>query len=97
MREWWHDIIMTLLCIPASMLTTESRIFSMDWTGLHLSVADSYPRGSSPGVWRMEIQTRPSGYTTWTCVYQCLVAELHLVPLGWNMSDINLILGGLSG
>ena len=27
--------------VPANMLTTDNNIFSMDWTGLHLSVADS--------------------------------------------------------
>ena len=48
---------------PASKLTTERSIFSTDCTGDHLSALVSYPIGSSPGAWRMDIQTRPSGYT----------------------------------
>jgi len=42
------------------MLITESRIFSTLWTGLHLSALDSYPKGSSPGACKMEMQTLPS-------------------------------------
>lgn len=44
----------------ASMLTTESKIFSTDCTGLHRSELLSYMLGSSPGGWRMLMQTRPS-------------------------------------
>lgn len=36
--------------VPANMLTTDSRIFSTLWTGLHLSALLSYPIGSSPGA-----------------------------------------------
>ena len=49
--------------LPASMLTTDSKIFSTDWTGLHLSALVSYPIGSSPGACKIEMQTLPSGYT----------------------------------
>lgn len=49
--------------IPASMLTTDSNIFSTDCTGLHLSELDSQPIGSSPGACNIEMQTLPSGYT----------------------------------
>jgi hypothetical protein len=45
----------------ANIETTDRRIFSTDCTGDHLSELDSYPSGSSPGEWRIEIQTRPSG------------------------------------
>ena len=67
----------------ASMLTTDSRIFSMLCTGLHLSAAVSYPRGSSPGVWRIEIQTRPSGYTTqwWKFIATHTVRQCNLLML----------------
>lgn len=39
----------TISSVPANILTTDSSIFSIDCTGLHLSAAVSYPRGSSPG------------------------------------------------
>ena len=67
----------------ASMLTTDRRIFSMLCTGLHLSAAVSYPRGSSPGVWRIEIQTRPSGYTTqwWKFIATHTVRQCNLLML----------------
>ena len=45
------------------MLTTDNKIFSIDWTGLHLSELDSYPIGSSPGACKIEMQTLPSEYT----------------------------------
>lgn len=50
-------------CVPASMLTTDSKIFSTLCTGLHRSALLSYPVGSSPGACRMDIHTLPSGYT----------------------------------
>lgn len=37
-------------------------------TGDHRSAAVSYPCGSSPGLWRMEMHTRPSTYTAWVNV-----------------------------
>lgn len=46
--------------LPASILTTESKIFSTLCTGLHLSALDSYPIGSSPGACNIEIHTLPS-------------------------------------
>lgn len=48
-------------CSPASMLTTDKRIFSTLCTGLHRSALLSYPMGSSPGAWRIEMHTLPSG------------------------------------
>ena len=48
---------------PASMLTTLRSIFSTLCTGLHLSELDSYPIGSSPGAWRIDMHTLPSLYT----------------------------------
>lgn len=55
----------------ASMLSTDRRIFSMDCTGDQRSADDSYTGsawchvllGSSPAACRMEMHTRPSGYT----------------------------------
>lgn len=41
----------------------EIMIVSTVCTGDHLSLAFSYPFGSSPGVCKMEMHTRPSGYT----------------------------------
>lgn len=45
----------------ASMLSTESNTLRTPWTGDQRSLADSYRRGSSPGAWRIEMQTVPSG------------------------------------
>jgi hypothetical protein len=47
-----------------SMEMTEIRICSTPNTGLHRSSAfSSSLKGSFPGLWRIEIQTLPSGYT----------------------------------
>jgi hypothetical protein len=46
-----------------NMEIMESIIVSTVCTGLHRSLACSYPVGSSPGECRIEIQTRPSEYT----------------------------------
>lgn len=45
----------------ASILRTLMRTLRTPCTGDHLSEADSYCSGSSPGVWRMEMQTSPDG------------------------------------
>jgi hypothetical protein len=47
--------------VPASMEITLKITFSTLCTGLHLSDACSYMVGSSPGVWRIDMQTFPSG------------------------------------
>jgi hypothetical protein len=50
----------------ASILMTLNKIFSTDCIGLHRSSAFSYPNWSSPGVWRIDMQTMPLGYTVTT-------------------------------
>ena len=56
-----------------SMLMMLSMIVSTVCTGLHRSLACSYPIGSSPGECKMEMHTRPSAYT-----FGCHMSETNL-------------------
>ena len=60
----FHRIDMAILLgmyEPASIEMTLRMTFSTLCTGLQRSEACSYISGSSPGVWRIDMQTLPSG------------------------------------